>query len=190
MNPALVAATAVICLAAPALAQTANQGRTALPAPPAGQALAQAGLVDAAGQTIGTAAFIQTPSGVLIQLRLDKIPPGVHGLHIHENARCQPPDFQSAGGHFNPGGRSHGLLDQGGPHAGDLPNVAASQNGQVWADILTDRVTLGTGTDSLFGGNGTALVLHATPDDYRTDPAGAAGGRVACGPIMRMTQPR
>ncbi|HYH20976.1 MAG TPA: superoxide dismutase family protein [Azospirillum sp.] len=175
---------------APAQGQSTSGQGAPLPAPPSGQPLATANLIGANGQPLGTAAFIGTPNGVLIQLRAETVPPGVHGLHIHEAGQCQPPDFRSAGGHFNPGGAVHGFLAPQGHHVGDLPNVFAHRNGDVWADIRTDLVTLGTGAASLFPANGTALVLHAGPDDYKTDPAGAAGDRIACGVIVRTTQPR
>ena len=161
-----------------------------LPAPPSGQPLATAAMIGTKGQPLGTAAFIGTPNGVLIQLRLDQVPPGVHGLHIHGRGQCEPPAFSSAGGHFDPGGKAHGFLAAQGSHAGDLPNVMAHPNGQVWADIRTDAVTLGTGANSLFREGGTALLLHSGADDYRTDPAGASGERIACGVIVRTTQAR
>ncbi|WP_207462384.1 superoxide dismutase family protein [Azospirillum sp. SYSU D00513] len=167
--------------------QGSGQG---LPPPPSGQALGTANLIGQDGKPRGTAAFVETPAGTLIQVRLNGIPVGVHGIHIHETGQCQGPDFKSAGGHYNPGGQEHGLLAHAQIHAGDLPNVYAHDNGVVWADILTPRVTLGTGQDSLFSQNGTAIVVHATPDDYATNPAGASGDRIACGVIERTTQPK
>ena len=161
-----------------------------LPPPHSGQALATANMIGSDGKPRGSAAFVETAAGTLVQLRLNGIPPGVHGIHIHEVGQCQGPDFKTAGGHYNPGGRSHGLLAHQEIHAGDLPNVYAHENGEVWADILTPRVSLGSGQNSLFPQGGTSLVVHAAPDDYATNPAGASGDRIACGVIARTTQPK
>lgn len=160
-----------------------------LPAAPRAQNLVQATLIDAQGQVLGTAAFVETPNGLLIQLELDGIPPGVHGLHIHEQGACEPPDFQSAGGHFDPTAAQHGYLSEDGYHAGDLPNLYVEEDGRARVDIFTRDVTLGTGPRSLFPPGGTALVLHAGNDDYFTDPAGDSGARIACGRITRQTRP-
>ncbi|WP_051340931.1 superoxide dismutase family protein [Azospirillum halopraeferens] len=196
MRHALFATALLLCpaLASGAAAQATMQGQGPsipgpLPEAPAGQAFATAELAGPDGARLGTAAFVETPAGVLIQIRLQNVPPGMHGLHIHERGACEPPDFRSAGGHYNPDGRAHGYMAPGGVHAGDLPNLFAASNGEAGADILTDRVSLGTGANTLFPEGGTALVLHSGPDDYRTDPAGASGDRIACGVILRTTQP-
>jgi Cu-Zn family superoxide dismutase len=97
---------------------------------------------------------------------------------------CEPTAFTSAGGHLNPGGRQHGLENPAGPHAGDMPNLTADASGRAVVDITTDRVSLDA-AGPLFDADGTAIVVHAAPDDNRTDPAGNAGARVACGVITR-----
>ncbi|MGQ9370885.1 superoxide dismutase family protein [Azospirillum sp. ST 5-10] len=192
MRHALFAAALLAALGATAAhAQGGGQGGAALaplPDAPGGQALATANLAGPDGKAMGSAAFVETPAGVLVQVRLENVPPGTHGLHIHQKGACEPPDFKSAGGHFNPGNEKHGLMAPGGRHAGDLPNVFVGQDGRANADILSDAVSLGTGANSLFPQGGTALVLHSGPDDYRTDPAGASGDRIACGSILRTTQ--
>lgn len=147
------------------------------------QAPATATLKDAQGVTIGTASLRDIPSGVLLKVDLAGVAPGVHGLHIHTVGKCEAPMFASAGGHFAPGGTKHGLLSPMGPHAGDLPNVYVGADGKLSLEVLVRGVTLAAGPVSLLDFDGSAVVLHATADDYLTDPAGNAGGRIACGVI-------
>lgn len=144
---------------------------------------ARAELVNAEGEVVGRAGLDSTPSGVLIRLRLDGLPPGRHALHIHETGACEAPDFESAGGHYNPFGREHGFRDAAGPHAGDLPNIVVPPSGELQLEVLADEVTLREGRAALFDADGSALVIHAGADDYRTDPAGDAGDRLACGVV-------
>ena len=146
---------------------------------------ASAVLRNAAGETVGTATFTQATGGVRVSVQVRNLPPGAHGFHIHAAGHCDPPDFASAGAHFNPEGRQHGLRNPAGPHAGDLPNlqVAATGTGQV--TTLDSMVTLGGGSNSLFVPQGTSLVIHANPDDEVTDPSGNSGARIACGVILR-----
>lgn len=153
-------------------------------APVAAQDTAKANLIDKSGKTVGTAQLTETPSGVLIRLELTGVPPGERALHIHEAGRCEPPDFKSAGGHFNPEGAKHGLKSEHGPHAGDMPNLHVGQGGKHVVEVLNMMVTLAKGEpNSLFQERGTALVIHEGRDDYMTDPTGEAGGRLACGVI-------
>jgi Cu-Zn family superoxide dismutase len=126
----------------------------------------------------------ETPGGVLISVDLRGVPPGVHAFHVHATGKCDPPGFQSAGGHFAPGGTHHGLAAQEMPHAGDLPNVHVPDSGSLSFEVLAP-VTLGPGDRSLFDADGAAVVLHATADDYASDPAGNAGARIACGIVTR-----
>lgn len=160
----------------------------ALPAAPvhAQHMAARATLVDTAGERVGTAHLVETPSsGVLVQVELRDAPQGPHALHIHENGACSP-TFEAAGGHFAPEGHSHGILTEGGEHAGDLLNVYVPPTGHVIAERLAREVTLERGpSTSLLGRDGTALVVHERPDDYATQPAGDAGTRIACGVIGR-----
>lgn len=138
------------------------------------------------GVRFGTLTLSPGVAGVRIDGALTNVPPGVHGIHFHQAGRCDAPDFGSAGPHLNPGETQHGLDNPRGPHAGDLPNVLANANGQMIVDVATSRVMLSSrGTGALFDADGTALVIHANPDDQRTDPAGNSGERIACGVITR-----
>jgi len=145
---------------------------------------ARADLHNEQGKKVGTATLEETPHGVLISLDLDGMSPGTHALHIHEVGKCEPP-FKSAGGHFNPTEKKHGMLSTAGMHAGDLPNINVPESGKLKVDVFATGVTLGSGKNGLFDGDGSSLVIHAAPDDYKTDPAGEAGARVACGVIMK-----
>jgi len=159
---------------------TAQAPATA-PATPA----AKATLKDAQGKTLGEATLRDAAAGVLVKLDLLNVPPGPHALHIHTVGKCDAPDFMTAGGHFNPTTMKHGLLAAGGPHAGDMPNLFVPADGKLSIEVLDSNVTLAAGAKSLFDADGSALVLHATADDYATDPAGNAGGRIACGVVTR-----
>lgn len=146
---------------------------------------ARATLEDGEGRRIGRARLQEGPHGVVVQLELEHAPPGTRALHVHEMGRCEGPDFESAGGHFAPDGREHGFINEHGPHAGDLPNVHVPEGGRLSVDLFARGLTLAAGPRSLLDGDGTALVLHEGGDDYTSDPAGAAGDRVACGVIRR-----
>jgi Cu-Zn family superoxide dismutase len=146
---------------------------------------ATAELRNASGQVAGTATFTQTDGGVLIVVEAKGLPPGPKGVHIHEVGKCEPPQFTSAGGHFNPGKKQHGSMNPQGPHAGDLPNMTVAQDGTGRMETTTDRVTLNAGGTSLFDADGSALVVHAGPDDFRTDPTGNSGGRSLCGVVTK-----
>jgi Cu-Zn family superoxide dismutase len=147
---------------------------------------ATAAMRSASGTLLGTLAFAPTSSGVRISGTLTGLPPGTHGIHFHQVVRCDPPDFTSAGSHFNPAGAQHGLENPQGPHAGDLPNITADAAGRASVDLRSPRVTLdSTPPHGLFDADGTALVIHAAADDQRTDPSGNSGARIACGVITR-----
>jgi Cu-Zn family superoxide dismutase len=155
----------------------------ALAAIPAIAQSAKATLKNAEGKDVGTAALSQTPAGVLIKLSLKGLPPGERAFHIHGVGKCEPP-FTSAGPHFNPASKKHGLMAADGHHAGDMPNLHVPASGELAVEVLNADVTLEKGKpNSLFGPQGTALVIHAGKDDYKTDPTGDAGGRIACGLI-------
>jgi Cu-Zn family superoxide dismutase len=155
------------------------------PAPAASGATAKATLKDAQGKTLGEATLRESPAGVLVKLDLQNVSAGPHAFHIHAVGKCDAPDFTTAGGHFNPKTTKHGLMAAGGPHAGDMPNVFVPADGRLSIEVLDASVTLSPGMNSLFDADGSALVLHATADDYATDPAGNAGGRIACGVLTR-----
>lgn len=144
---------------------------------------ATAQLINADKEEVGEAHLKQTPNGILIQLSLSHIAPGTHAFHIHKVGKCEVPDFKSAGGHFNPLEEGHGILDRDGKHAGDLPNIHVPENGTLTVEALTTHITLNEGKDQVLDPDGAALVIHAGPDDYRTNPAGEAGQRIACGVI-------
>ena len=146
---------------------------------------AKATLVNSQGQKVGDATFTQIDQGVKIAVKVENLPPGVHAMHIHEKGVCEAPDFSSAGGHFNPFGKHHGLKNPAGPHAGDLPSLTVGQDGKGAAEFVAALITLKEGKNSLFQPGGTSLVIHAQPDDDMTDPAGNAGPRIACGVIVK-----
>jgi Cu-Zn family superoxide dismutase len=145
---------------------------------------ARAELKTTDGQKIGEVLLIQNPEGVLISAHFSKAPPGVHAFHLHEKGKCEG-NFDSAGGHFNPQGKKHGLASAGGMHAGDLPNLTIPPSGELKVELFAPQLSLSEGKSSLLDADGSAVVLHAKADDYRTDPAGAAGGRIACGVLQR-----
>jgi Cu-Zn family superoxide dismutase len=146
---------------------------------------ANATLKDANGREVGSAALAETHAGVLVSLSLTGLPAGEHAFHIHGVGKCEPP-FTSAGGHFNPGGKKHGVMAPDGPHAGDMPNLHIPADGKIAVEVLNTSVTLEKGKpNSLFGPEGTALIVHAGKDDYKTDPTGDAGGRIACGIVQQ-----
>jgi Cu-Zn family superoxide dismutase len=144
-------------------------------------------LKDAKGMSVGTATISEPKAGagVTIKLNLKGLTPGDHALHIHQMAKCEAPGFTTAGPHFNPAKKHHGLENPEGPHAGDMPNFKVAAKGTAKTTISDPRVTLGDGDNSVFAGGGTALVIHAKADDLKSDPAGNAGDRIACGVIAK-----
>lgn len=142
-------------------------------------------LINQDSETIGKAVLTESNEGVKIALEAEGLTPGQHGFHIHEHGVCEPENkFESAGGHFNPFNKEHGTLNPKGPHAGDLPNIIVQADGTVSEEIDTELVTLKKDEpNSLLKRGGTSLVIHADADDYKTNPAGNAGERVACGVI-------
>jgi Cu-Zn family superoxide dismutase len=150
-------------------------------------------LVNPAGQTIGSVRAWQTTGGISFHVEASGLPHGIHGIHVHSVGRCDPPDFLSAGSHWNPAGRKHGLNNPAGPHAGDLPNVEVAANG-----VLSQTVTLPNASlfappgapGALLDGDGAALVIHAAADDYVTDPSGNSGARIACAVIRPLAEMR
>ena len=148
-------------------------------------------LKDAQGKSVGKVVLWTAETkgteqiGVGMQLNLHDLPPGEHALHFHQNAKCDAPDFKSAGPHFNPEGKKHGLENPEGHHAGDMANFTVDSKGKAKFRVENKDVTLGDGANSLFSNGGTALVIHAKADDLKTDPSGNAGDRMACGVITK-----
>jgi superoxide dismutase, Cu-Zn family len=146
--------------------------------------LATAQLIDRTGAPAGSAALAADATGLVLQVTAAGLAPGVHGMHLHAIGRCETPDFASAGGHLNPHGRQHGSANPQGKHLGDLPNITAGPDGRATAAVpITGDWS--EHAAAIFDGDGTALVIHAGADDYRTDPSGNSGERVACGVFRR-----
>jgi superoxide dismutase, Cu-Zn family len=173
LTPVLVGGAAFATL--PTFAETAQQ------------IAATAEIKDASGQVAGSATFRPTLAGevrVQVKLRGFNAAVGDHGIHIHAVGRCEAPGFTTAGGHFNPATHQHGFLNPLGYHAGDLPNLTLNDDGNATFNYNTYTVSLERGVaNSLFDADGSAVVIHAGPDDLRTDPAGNSGARIACGVI-------
>jgi Cu-Zn family superoxide dismutase len=170
--PRLLGTAGAAALLAAAFALSANAAE-----------MANAQLKDGSGKAVGDVDLMQTSAGVLIKLQVKGLPAGEHAFHIHAVGKCEPP-FESAGGHFNPGNHKHGMM-AGEAHAGDMPNLHVLQSGDLTIEVVNTAVTLDKGKpNSLFDNDGSALVIHANADDYKSDPAGNAGGRIACGVIQ------
>jgi Cu-Zn family superoxide dismutase len=150
------------------------------------QGSSKSSIINTERQEVGQATLTDTPNGVLIALTLREKPsgisPGPHAFHIHGVGKCEPP-FKSAGDHYNPQKKQHGFLAKGGGHAGDLPNIHVPENRPVTVKFFVPGVRLKDGNNRLMDEDGSALVIHAQKDNYRTDPAGNVGDRIACGVI-------
>jgi len=147
---------------------------------------AKADIQNNRGEKVGTAMLSPAENGVRISLDVSKLSPGMHGIHIHNVGKCDPPDFSTAGPHFNPTPKKHGLQNPEGPHAGDMKNLTVGSDGTAHIEFVDTLVSLADGVpNSLFHPNGTALVIHVDPDDEMTDPSGKSGARIACGVISK-----
>ena len=149
------------------------------------QGMAHVDMKDASGQSVGMAMISDAPGGgVSISIDFKGLPPGEHALHFHQTAKCEAP-FTTAGGHFNPDMKKHGMENPEGPHAGDMSNFTVAANGTAKTTIVNKRVIMGMGANSIYANGGTALMIHAKGDDMKTDPSGNAGDRIACGLVVK-----
>jgi superoxide dismutase, Cu-Zn family len=146
---------------------------------------AHADIINAQGKKIGTATIRQADGGARFDVQVSQLPPGTHGIHVHTVGKCEGPAFLSAGAHLNPTSKKHGKDNPEGPHAGDLLNIEVKASGEGKASLSDPNVTLGTGPNSVFHEGGTTIVIHEKADDYKTDPTGNSGARIACGVIER-----
>jgi Cu-Zn family superoxide dismutase len=174
MRRALLGFSALCLLAATVQAETSKS--------------ASAVLQDAGGKQVGTVTLRQTPAnGVWLNVKLDGLPAGMHGFHIHETGKCAG-DFKSAGAHYAPAGHQHGVLVAGGAHAGDLPNIHVPDSGRLQLEVFVPSISLKQGAkNTLFDADGSAFVVHQGVDDYTSQPSGDAGARIACGVVADKT---
>ena len=138
---------------------------------------------DRDGNHVGDGTLTARNGSTEVAIRVHDMEPGIRGFHVHEHPRCDPPDFETAGGHFNPDDREHGFENPEGPHAGDLPNLRIREDGSADTTFVSEHLLLRNGDRALLT-TGGALMIHAEEDDYRTDPTGDAGDRIACGVIV------
>ncbi len=174
MKHFLILALISLMMTSTACAQTADPSKTA-----------RALIKNSAGEEIGSAEFEPVADGVLVRVSVSKLSPGKHGIHIHEFGKCEGPDFKSAGAHFNPSGKKHGLNNPEGSHAGDMPNLEISADGTAKQEFILKGVSIDEGSNALLKADGSSIMIHAGPDDEMTDPSGNSGDRIACGVITR-----
>ena len=187
MKRTLVAALALLSAACtPAEPPVDDDVAQVSSAPDSPPLTATADLIDAEGRNVGQVVLEQDEEEVDVRVRVEGLSPGTHAIHLHQVGTCTPPDFASAGGHFNPGGGEHGLENPRGPHNGDLLNIEVDESGAGSFELENDRVTLSEGPNAFLDADGAAVVIHAGPDDYLTGPTGEGGmARIACGVFAR-----
>jgi Cu-Zn family superoxide dismutase len=176
MHKIMIATMLVGGLAVAAGSAFAQSGTT----PPQG---ASAEIRNAQGRVVGQMRASQQSGGLHVRITASGLPAGTYGAHLHSVGRCDPPDFASAAGHWNPTAHEHGSLNPRGPHTGDLPNLTVGANGAGALDFDIAGATLRGGSTPLLDADGAAIVIHAQADDYRTDPSGNSGARMACGVV-------
>lgn len=145
-------------------------------------------IIDSTGKSLGSVRVTQEPEGTRIVADLVGLPVGVHAVHLHVAGRCDTPDFTTAGGHFNPAMRQHGALNPAGDHEGDLPNITVGEDRRASFDAVRKGLRMADGAAPLLDIDGAAIVIHAAPDDFKTDPTGNSGARIACGILARGRQ--
>lgn len=147
----------------------------------AGETTQKIDMYNTAGDLVGTATFNEQPDGVKIKIKVEGLTPGFHGIHLHEFAKCEGPDFKTAGNHFNPEGKEHGLMHPEGAHIGDLPNIEVDSTGMVEAELIVQEATLLEGKNSILQNDGTSLIIDQDQDDGVSQPSGNSGPRLICG---------
>lgn len=181
IRTALFLCAAAALVAVPALAQHDHGGAQGGATPAASSPMVHADAIDASGKRVGMVMLQETPHGVLVTTDVKGLPAGEHGFHFHEKGVCDAKQkFTTAGGHFAAGKPQHGLMVAAGPHGGDMPNAIVGKDGSFKSQLLNTGVTLGAGPKSLADADGSALVIHAKADDYKTQPSGDAGDRIVC----------
>ncbi|UVI29252.1 superoxide dismutase family protein [Paenibacillus spongiae] len=186
MNKKMHFTAAVLLFIGTALSGCGASAETLAKMEAEGSGMIRIGIINTKGETIGLARLTEQVDGVHIKIEASKLSPGKHGFHVHEYGLCEGPDFKTAGAHLNPEGRQHGFLNSKGSHDGDLPNLEVGPEGTAKAEFVDNRMTLAKSKpNSLLKQGGTSLVIHEGADDYRTDPAGNSGARIACGVIKQ-----
>lgn len=147
----------------------------------AAQVMARAPINTPDGKNVGEAIVTETPAGLHVAITGKGMPAGTHGIHLHTVGKCEAPAFESAGPHWNPTSKQHGVQNPQGQHSGDLPNFVVADSGTGILDFDIEGARLTEGANALIDADGAAIVLHADPDDLKTDPSGNSGGRIACG---------